>query len=179
MQDECFTELRTNEGLGYVVSCFSTSNEGIGSFQALVQSEEFLPEEVLDSMDSFLNTFYEETVTSDDFSTNFSKTVEVLRQTLLRRDLRLEDKTDKLWAQILSGQQQFNFRDQLVAKLPQLTPEGFQQFYNETIVEQDSRHRLVVVVYGLDKDFDLLMDVDNLVDYDHLDQTSTTLRTDT
>ncbi len=173
LQDACFTELRTNQKLGYVVFCFSHAYQGVGSFQVIVQSQQFLPEHILNSTDTFLSDFYRQTVLSQKFADDFVQTLSVLRQTLTKRDLNLKDKTDRLWDQILSGQNQFNFVDQQVSVLNSLGVEGFRDFYNTYILGEDSRRRLLIVVYGKDKEF--TPPVKNLVDYGQLDQTSATL----
>lgn len=145
----------------------------MGSFQALVQSQQFTPEHVLNSTNSFLEAFYDDTVLSSNFSAGFNQTVEILRQTLNKRDLTLEDKTNRLWNQILSGQYQFDFKEQQVDMLEELDVQKFREFYDESIVEDASRHRLVVVVYGKGKKFE--PPAQHSIDYDHLNQTSTSL----
>ena len=174
-QDECFTQLRTNEKLGYVVFCFDAVHQGIGSFQTVVQSQVFSPEHVLNSTMQFLDNFYVDTVMSMNFTEDFNNTVQVLRETLTKRDLKLEDKTDRIWAQVMSGQHQFDFRQQQIHHLDDLTAEDFAVFYNDLLLEAVMWRRLVVVVYGEGKEFDL--PVEDLVDYQNLDQSSTTLPT--
>lgn len=156
-----------------MVFCFGTISEGLGSFQTLVQSQVYTPQHVLNSTLSFLEAFYDENVLSLNFSADFDSKVEVLRQTLTKRDLKLEDKTARLWTQVLSGQHQFAFNKQKVSMLSDLTPESFQDFYSALLLEAESRHMLLVVVYGQGKRFDL--PVKNIIDYQQLDQTSTDL----
>lgn len=104
----------------------------------------------------------------------------VLLQTLTAHDLRLETKTDRLWAQVLSGQHQFSLRQQQIDMLSSLDIEDFvekfRDFYSTTILDTATRHRFVVVVYGRDKYFEL--PVENLVDYQQLDHTNTELPVD-
>lgn len=176
LQDACFTQLRTVEGLGYVAQCFSTTQQGFGSFQVLVQSEEFGPERVLNSINSFLEGFYNSTVSADsgsDLVSNFSKAVSDLEDSLTARDLNLQSKTDRLWNQIASGLNQFDFKSQLVDMLQDLELEGFQEFYEETILQKQSRHKLVVIIYGKDKQFQ--PPVDFTINYRHLNGSSMTL----
>lgn len=157
-----------------MVFCFSAVREGVGSFQTVVQSQVYTPEHVLNSTVAFLKAFYHDTVISSNFTRDFVEKVEILRQTLNKRDLKLEDKTDRLWMQVLSGQQQFTFRKQQVDLLDSLTAEEFGNFYSSLLLEEGaSRRRLVVVVYGKGKAFHL--PVKSVIDYQRLDQTSTTL----
>ena len=93
-------------------------------------------------------------------------------------DVKLTDKTNRLWDEIVSGQLQFNKTDQLLAALGKLDYQGFLQFYNDTILGEDSYRRLMIVVYGKGKyfEFDDTL-VDFLVDYASLNQTQLTLPT--
>ena len=138
----------------------------------VVQSEEYSPEHVLDSVETFLKEFYHTSILNLT-SSDFSAAVEILRQTLGRRDLALKDKTDLLWKQVLSGQRQFDFKAQQLGMLGSLSLDAFQEFYNQTIIAEDARHKLTLVVYGQGKDF--VLPVQNLIDYSSLDQTNTTL----
>lgn len=174
-QDECFTQLRTKEKLGYVVFCFNAVHQGIGSFQTVVQSQAYSPEHVLNSTMQFLNNFYVNTATSANFTSDFDSKVRVLRETLTKRDLKLEDKTDRIWVQVTSGQHQFNFTQQQVAQLDSLTPKGFTDFYHDLLLNKGVWRRLVVVVHKKGAEFDL--PVEDLIDYQNLDQSSTTLPT--
>ena len=172
--------------MGYVAYCTNAVHQGEGSFQTLVQSEVFSPEHVLDSIDAFLSSFYDDVISAQNFSSLLNQSVGSLMQTLVAQDLQLETKTDRLWAQVLSGQHQFNFRQQQIDMLSSVNIEDFEEFedfvddfrnfYYSTILETDTRHRLVLVVYGKDKYFEL--PVENLIDYQQLDHTDTELPVD-
>lgn len=157
-----------------MVFCFSAVRQGVGSFQTVVQSQVYTPEHVLNSTVTFLEAFYHDTVTSSNFTRDFDEKLDVLRQTLTKRDLKLEDKTDRVWTQVLSGQHQFSFRKQQVDLLDSLSAEDFRDFYSSLLLEEGaSGRRLIVVVYGKGKEFDL--PVKSIIDYQRLNQTSTTL----
>jgi secreted Zn-dependent insulinase-like peptidase len=156
-----------------VVFCFSGVNQGIGSFQTLVQSEEFTPEQVFNSTVDFLANFYSDTVLSQNFTDDFPDKVEVLRQSLNKRDLKLEDKTMRVWTQVQSGQRHFDFREQQLELLNVLDAEKFSSFYESLLLRDETQKRLVVVVYGEDKDYD--PPAKDLIDYWHLNPTSTIL----
>lgn len=173
MQDECFTQLRTKEQLGYVVFCFSAVRDGVGSFQTVVQSQVYTPERVLNSTLSFLDAFYNNEVHSGNFSSDFASKVEVLRETLTKRDLKLEDKTKRLWTQVLSGQHQFSFQEQQVDMLGKLSVDHFRVFYNSLLLDRESQRRLILVVYGKGQMYD--PPVTNMINYQRLNQTSTVL----
>ena len=151
--------------------CFTTENQGVGSFQTLVQSEVFTPEHVLNSTLSFLYSFYHNTILSSNFSEGFPAQVEVLRQTLSKRDLTLQDRTDQLWYQIFSGKNQFDFKQQQLDMLDQLDYDSFLEFYDKLILSGLYRKRVIMVIYGKGKEFNL--PVDRVVDYANLDPTIT------
>ena len=138
----------------------------------LVQSQQFLPERVLNSTNSFLQSFFDETVMSAEFEGNFVNNVDILTQTLTKRDLNLKDKTDKIWSQILSGQNQFSFVDQQVKALKSLDVTEFRNFYRTQLLEA-SRRKLILVVYGKDKAF--APPAQYTIQYDQLDQTKDSL----
>ena len=156
-----------------MVFCFHKVNEGIGSFQSLVQSEEYSPERVLNSTLSFLDSFYNDTVISENFTSNFDDTRAILMASLLQRDLTLGAKTKRLWNQVVSGQYQFDYKCQQVNMVDNLNSRGFQDFYNETILRKTSRRELVIVVYGKDKSF--MPASDYHIDYHLLNQANSTL----
>ena len=138
-----------------------------------MQSQQFSPEHVLNSTNRFLQSFYDDTVTSQDFADNFMNSLNVLKQTLNKQDLNLKDKTDKIWNQILSGQNQFSFVDQQVGVIGNLNVEAFREFYRRNILEQGNRRKLVIVVYGKDKEFE--PPAQYSIQYGQLDQTNNTL----
>lgn len=167
------------EQLGYVAYCTDAVHQGEGSFQTLVQSEVYTPQHVLNSTDAFLSSFYDDVISPQNFSSLLNTTVDVLLQTLTAQDLQLVIKTERLWVQVLSGQQQFSFRQQQIDMLGQLDieefAEEFRDFYTRTILSAGTRRRLVMVVYGKDKSFPL--PVENIINYQQLDHTKADLPT--
>ena len=138
----------------------------------IVQSEEFTPAHVLQSINSFLDNFFNTTVLSDEFKDNFNDTIDVLRTTLSEKDLILSDKTSRMWLEVMSYRRQFDLRYQQLDMLTHLTVENFQEFYRKTILESTTRRKLLMVVYGKGKEIDDL-GVNCLVD--QLDQTEANL----
>ncbi len=170
----CFTQLRTIELLGYVAFCRSNVHENIGSFEVLVQSEEFDPDHVLNSINSFLLNYFNDTMMSDEFESSFSDNVAVLRNVLSQKDLALSDKTDRVWPEVMSGNNIFSLRQQQLNILDELSVEEFRFFYSELTVAVDFWKKLTVVVYGNGKE--LKLEVDCNILYDKIDQTSSELK---
>ena len=112
---------------------------------------------------------------SAEFEDHFTDIVDVLRLSLSQRDLALSDKTDRLWQEVLSGELLFDLRQQQIGALDGLLVESFQDFYSELILEEETRKKLILVVYGKDKEIKLDVDCDIL--YDQIEQTGTDLKT--
>ena len=112
---------------------------------------------------------------SAEFEDHFTDIVDVLRLSLSQRDLALSDKTDRLWQEVLSGELQFDLRQQQIGALDGLLVENFQDFYSELIIEEENRKKLILVVYGKDKEIKLDVDCDIL--YDQIEQTGADLKT--
>jgi len=157
-----------------VVLCRSFVKENIGSFQVIVQSEEFTPDHVLSSINSFLDDFYNTTVMSPEFESNFSAIVDILRLTLSQKDLTLSDRTDRVWPQVVSGKLQFDLRQQQLGELDGLMVDSFQDFYNKLILDSDFRKKLIILVYGEDQA--TAVDADCNIQYELIDQTVTDLK---
>ena len=142
----------------------------------VVQSEQFTPAHVLQSINSFLDNFYNTTVLSDEFELNFNDTIEVLRKSLSQKDLNLSDKTSRMWLEVMSHHHQFDLQYQQLDMLSSLNVKNFQDFYNELILDNVRRRKLLIVVYGQDKEIKVdELDVNCPVSYDQLDQTEASL----
>ena len=65
----------------------------------VVQSQEYEPGNVLERIDSFVESFHGVNVTEEEWETQ----VQVYRDILQRRDTNLADKSSRLWRQISNG----------------------------------------------------------------------------
>lgn len=175
--DLCFQQLRTVEQLGYVVKCFSTAHETTGSFQILIQSAEYSPQRLLGSADSFLRSFmdtYLQNLLRE--NSTFSLHVGVLRAKLLQKDLSLGDKTSRLWNQIETGMEQFDWNQQTVDVLDRVSAPTLVEFYRQLVVDAAEYKKLAIVVYGLGRSGDLsVFNFTHSLDYWTLDRNRTVL----
>ena len=176
-QDACFQQLRTVEQLGYVVKCFGAVHETSGSLQTLVQSIDYTPQRVLGSIDSFLHSFLDThllNISSD--GDTFSLQVNILRAKLLRRDLTIDEKTNRLWTQINTGMEQFDWNQQTVDVLARLSPSSLVEFYRQLVTDASRYRKMAIVVYGRGRDSNLsTFNFTYPLDYARLDQNRTTL----
>ena len=68
----------------------------------VVQSQEYEPEDVLERIDSFVESF-ESNLSNNMTEKKWETQVEVYRKTLQMKDTNLADKSSRLWGQISTG----------------------------------------------------------------------------
>ncbi|CAI8033878.1 Nardilysin-like [Geodia barretti] len=166
--DQCFYQLRTVEQLGYVVFCFQTANSGITSFQAVVQSQEYNASYVLGEIDKFLEDFEVSTIANFTDET-LAASKELYARTLRKKSQTLRDESDRLWGEILSGREQFDYNSQLLGALDSITPESLRKFYRHHMTDPAQYKKLVVGVYGADSPVDLSQDSSYCIDWETTD----------
>ena len=172
LQDECFTFLRTINKLGYVVFCFNSNNENVGSFQVLVQSEAFDGDYVYDKITEFLEDHVVSTVLDQ---TNLTEFIEdqktVLKSVLEQKEPTLDQRTSRLWNKIKYGQLTFDLLEQQVQLLESnlINATSVVNFYHEYVLNPATYHKMIIVVNGKDRDFQ--PDVTYPLDYTHLPDT--------
>ena len=165
------------EQLGYVVFCFHTTYSSITSFQTLVQSQEYNATYVLGEIDLFLENFEISTVANFTEGTLRDKKEEYAR-TLRKKSQTLTDESDRLWSEIATGREQFDYSSQLLGGLDSITPQSLHQFYRRYITDPSSYRKLMVGVYGADNPVDFVEESDYCIDWDTLDHTAFEYPTD-
>ena len=137
-----------------------------------MQSIDYPPQRLLQSIESFLHSFldtYLRNVTQDKGA--FSSHVEVLRAKLLRKDLSIDEKTARLWYQIDSGMEQFDWNQQTVDVLAKVSPSSLVEFYRQLVIDSTRYRKLAIVVYGSGKESNLsAFNFTYSLDYARLDQ---------
>ena len=171
-QDECFYQLRTVEQLGYVVFCFQPIYSGIASFQVLVQSQEYNASYVLQEINKFLENFGHSTIGNFTEKT-LGKQKRLYASTLRQKSQTLTEESDRLWIEIATGREQFDYSDQILRGLDSVGTESLSQFYSDHITDSDHYRKLIVGVYGSDKQVDFSQDSTYCLDWDTLDHTTT------
>ena len=170
LQDECFYQLRTVEQLGYVVFCFQTSYSGMATFQALVQSQEYNASYVLGKINLLLDNFGASTVANFTDET-LSSEKESYASTLRQKSQTLAEESDRLWSEITTGREQFDFNEQLLRASSTITADSLRRFYSMYITDPDQYRKLVLGVYGEGKTVDFSQDSTYCIDYATLNQT--------
>ena len=171
LQDFCFYQLRTVKQLGYVAFCFQGNYGGIGSFQVVVQSQEYNASYVLREIDQFLEDFGNSTIANMS-TTDLEMKKKLYANSLKQKSKTLSEESDRLWEEIATGTQQFDYNSQLLNTLSSITAQDVEQFYTSHITNSSQYRKLVLSVYGKDKEVDFSSDFSYCMDYDKIDQTA-------
>lgn len=151
--------------------CFQGHYAGIGSFQVVVQSQEYNASYVLGEIDRFLNNFYVSTVAI--MTNNLLNRQKVLyANTLRQKSQTLSEESDRLWTEIVTGREQFDYNHQLLTALNAVDINSMRSFYTQYITDSNQYRKLVLGVYGEDKEVDFSQDFSYCIDYDTLDHLS-------
>lgn len=167
LQDQCFYQLRTVEQLGYVVFCFQANYAGIGSFQVVVQSQEYNTSYVLGEIDRFMENFTSTIDHLTEYTLNAHK--KSYASTLEQKSQTLSEESDRLWEEITTGREQFDYNNQLLEALHDINTQDMQQFYTRYITDSTQYKKLVLGVYGEDKAVNFSQDFSYCIDYNTLD----------
>ena len=170
IQDECFNQLRTIEQLGYVAFCFQNTYSTVGSFQVVVQSEEYNASYVLREINQFLDNFGLSTIANLN-DTALATQRELYASVLRKKSQTLTEESDRLWGEIETGREQFDYKSQVLRALSGTTVRDIKDFYTRHITDSDQYRKLVVAVYGEGKEVDFSQDFSYCIDYDTLDHT--------
>ena len=128
---------------------------------------------LLERIDQFLKDSLRNLTESLSSSSKFDALVEVYREVLRQKDLSLLQVTTKLWDQLDTGLNQFNYQNQLENVLPSITPTDIINFYTEYIIDSRSARKLVIAAYGKEKKETLDTRINNELDYTALDPSAT------
>ena len=160
--------MRTVKQLGYVATCYAAKHSDVLSFELLVQSGTYQPDYILNVMEEFLNSFYNNELvrlTGDDvFSDTKSSYVDVISQ----KQLTLNDKTQFLWNYIALKSYQFDIHSQVAEVVRSLTGEDLHRFYNDNILSQTSHQKMIISIFGYPSTPQYVNGTTH-VDYQHID----------
>ena len=153
LQNACFTALRTQEQLGYIVSCSAIQSDEVFNIVFVIQSPLRAPPFLLDRINNFTRTFYATAVLNPAF---FSQGLEALK-TILRADSKnIQEEVDRLWVQIHNQHYNFDFSENLLNAAERVTHARFVDFYNTYLIGkqgaegQTSIRELVVGAFSAD-----------------------------
>lgn len=168
IQDHCFSYLRTKEQLGYVATCYAATHSDVLSFELLVQSGSYDPDYILNVMKEFLKYFYDNDLVQLTSEKAFSDTKSSYIDVISQKQLTLSDKTQFLWNYISLKSYQFDIHSQVAKVVNSITGEDLRKFYNDKILQQSSRRKMVVSIFGY-PNHPHYVNATTHVDYEHID----------
>jgi len=144
LKEPFFTQLRTDEQLGYMVSVNPAENRGISSIQFMVQSERKDPHYLASRIYSFLNNFKEKIMKLD--GKEFEKFQSSILVKILQKELSIFEEGGKCWAEILKhAAHDFRRRDTDANVLKGIKLEEFVEFVKETLYNETKTLEILVV----------------------------------
>ncbi|EPC01810.1 hypothetical protein L861_21530 [Litchfieldella anticariensis FP35 = DSM 16096] len=120
-----YTQLRTEQQLGYIVNASYTPLLDAPGLALLVQSPETPSEEIQAHIDTFLEDFSETLAGISD--EELAPHREAVRDQLLQRDTSLGSMTDRLWRALAYGDTEFNRRERLAEQVMKVSPEALRE----------------------------------------------------
>ncbi|MCO5583223.1 hypothetical protein L7F22_037131 [Adiantum nelumboides] len=142
-----FNELRTQEQLGYTVSCSARLTYRVMGFCFRVVSAKYSPLHIKGRIDKFIKTFRRvlEGISLEEFE-NY---VEALVEIKLESDHHLTEETDRLWLQITEKRYLFDIHKEEAEELRSMTKIDIMNWYNNYLAPTSSSLRkLTVCVWG-------------------------------
>ena len=148
--------------------CIHRTNEDIGSFQVLVQSGTKDASYVLDRIDEFLINYRSTFVDFFSSSSNLTNLKAIYRQILLQKPLPMGVTTTKYYYQITSGLNQFDYDQQRLSYMNDITSSDLIDFYDANLLNVGTSHKLVIAVYGNGTRTTLDAPIQNHIDFTNL-----------
>ena len=143
LKEPYFTQLRTNEQLGYIVSVGPAENRGVCSLHFSVQSERRDPHYLASRIWKFLNEYKNKLLKLDiDEFEKFKKSIIVK---ILQKDLSIWSEGSRYWDEILKHRYQFNKKEIEAKILEQTDLEEFLEFVRNLIYEKPKVVEIMIV----------------------------------
>ena len=165
IQEECFTELRTVRGLGYVVICQAIVTREVGEFHIIIQSAKFMPNYVIRNIDSFTENFYSMLLTRMSIE-YFELILDSLNATLSEEAAK--QSPSSLWNKVNPNHSHCDHKD-TIAAIPRMNLNIFQIQFFEYIINKKTRRKLTILLYGKGKETYLKVDCN--ISYKKINQT--------
>jgi nardilysin len=147
--EACFDTLRTDQQLGYVVSCERVVMEGILSLQIHILSSEYNPSVLNQRIEEFIKTFLKELKDMDD--KEYADVVEGLITDIQTDDFSLSDVGERLWQEVVDRLYTFDRLKQEVKILQNTKKSEMIAMYKTYISNPSTRRKLSVQVCSASK----------------------------
>ncbi|UTA48764.1 insulinase family protein [Simiduia sp. 21SJ11W-1] len=149
LREAFYTELRTEQQMGYAVnasSAFFGGRPEVPGLVFMIQSPKAGPQELARRIDDFVQGYSATLRAMDDKAFDQYKTA--LLNGLRRNDTVLMQRANRYWNDMVSGIYTFDSREQLAANLEKLSREDIVALYEQQVVNAD--RRLVARSFGTD-----------------------------
>jgi protease III len=131
-----FTQLRTNEQLGYVVTSFNFPVDDVPGLVMLVQSSNTDLKGIKTRMDKFRNDYLSTLKTTDEAVIEQAK--QALIANILEKPTDIYTDTDRYSKEFWNGKYQFNARDRYLAALEKITKADLVKIYEKLLLNEKS-----------------------------------------
>lgn len=150
MEEPLFNQLRTQEQLGYDVSCSVKDYNGILGYTVTIhiQADKYTTEHVDQRIEEFLNSlnnFLEKTS-----ETELDNIKDALRKTKQCADIDLEEEVNRNWAEITTRQYKFDRLEREVLAIEHINLDELRQWVAQHTRNGDNFRKLSVHVVGTD-----------------------------
>ncbi|GMH33522.1 hypothetical protein BSKO_01356 [Bryopsis sp. KO-2023] len=145
-QREAFTQLRTIEQLGYIVSMMFWSDLGVRSVRFVIQSNAFSAQHLDNRIEAFIK--FIEGYMKEMSAKDFSDAVNELVKAKLEKPKRLPVKAARWWKEIVNGTMMFDRPEKEAEAVKGLTIEQVLEFVSSFVMEGPQRMKLGVHVRG-------------------------------
>ena len=139
-----FHELRTERKLGYVVFASPLTLRGAPGLALVVQSDSFPPEVLRQEVEAFLARF--DTVLGGMSDEDFERHRRAVESALLEAETRLDERTDRYWAEIQRERLEFDSRERFLDAVRTITREELLAEWREVVLAPETARGVVVVV---------------------------------
>lgn len=136
-----FTELRTNQQLGYIVGANASTNDRTPSIAGVIQSANTDPVELQNRVETFISDYAQ--VFQDMSGEDFVTLKEGLIATLEEDETRLNKRTGRLNTDLNRGYTSFDHKAQLVSIIRTLTHDEMTAFYDTELTGETTRSLIV------------------------------------
>ena len=139
-----FQELRTERKIGYVVFASPLTLPGVPGLAFVVQSDTSPPEVLREEMEAFVERF--EAVLGGMSDEDFERHRRAVESALLEAETRLDERTDRYWAEIRRERYEFDTRERFLEAVRALTRGELLAAWREVVLAPETARGVTVAV---------------------------------
>lgn len=149
LAESFFDELRTEQQVGYVVSCARISMEFVVGLEFHIVSSKYDPIELDDRIEAFIQDYLGELEDMD--ADEFKEVVDGLISDIQSEDFSISDVGKRLWHEIIDRTFIFDRLEQEVEVLQKVTKQDMIQLYKSYVWDIEKRKKISVQVCSSDR----------------------------